>query len=59
MQEFVKRWNATRLLLYYFGPRSGGCPIGHQLNPVRRQTQIIEDQQPGMPHRFYWNSVAF
>jgi hypothetical protein len=52
MQEFVKRWNATRLLLYYFGPRSGGCSIGHQLNPVCRQTQIVEDQQPGYASSF-------
>jgi hypothetical protein len=47
MREFVKGSNATRLLLYYFGPLSGACFIGHQLNAVCRQIQIMEDQQPG------------
>jgi hypothetical protein len=52
MREFVKRFNATRLLLYYFGPLSGACFIGHQLNAVCRQIQIMEDQQPGYAPSF-------
>jgi hypothetical protein len=47
MREFVNRRNAMRLLLYYFGPLRGACFIGHQLNAVCRQIQIMEDQQPG------------
>jgi hypothetical protein len=52
MREFVKRRNAMRLLLYYFGPLSGACFIGHQLNAVCRQIQIMEDQQPGYAPAF-------
>ncbi len=52
MREFVKRLNAVRLLLYYFGPLSGACFIGHQLNAVCRQIQIMEDQQPGYSPAF-------
>jgi hypothetical protein len=52
MREFVKRSNAVRLLLYYFGPLSGACFIGHQLNAVCRQIQIMEDQQPGYAPAF-------
>jgi hypothetical protein len=52
MREFVKRSNAVRLLLYYFGPLSGACFIGHQLNVVCRQIQIMEDQQPGYAPAF-------
>jgi len=47
MREFTKRWSARRLLLYYFGPLSGACFIGHSLNAVCRSVQIMEDQQPG------------
>jgi hypothetical protein len=46
MRDFVKKFGAARLLLYYFGPLSEACFIGHQLNAVCRQIQITEDQQP-------------
>jgi hypothetical protein len=52
LRPFVKRWSATRLLLYYFGPLSGACFIGHQLNAVCREVQIMEDQQPGYAPAF-------
>jgi hypothetical protein len=52
MRDFVKRWNATRLILYYFGPLSGACFIAHQLNAVCREVQIMEDQQPGYAESF-------
>ena len=32
MREFAKRHGATRVLLYYLGPLSGACFIGHRLN---------------------------
>jgi SMODS-associated and fused to various effectors sensor domain len=51
-RQFVKRWNATRLLFYYFGPLSGACFLGHQLNAVCREIQIMEDQQPGYAPAF-------
>jgi SMODS-associated and fused to various effectors sensor domain len=52
LRGFTKRWDATRLLLYYFGPLSGACFIGHQLNAVCREVQIMEDQQPGYAPAF-------
>jgi hypothetical protein len=52
LRAFVKKWNATRLLLFYFGPLSGACFIGHRLNAVCREIQIMEDQQPGYAPSF-------
>lgn len=49
---FVKHWGATNLQLYYFGPLSGACFIGHRLNAVCREIQIMEDQQPGYAPSF-------
>jgi hypothetical protein len=52
MRAFVKTHNATRLLLFYFGPLSGACFLGHQLNAVAREIQVMEDQQPGYAPSF-------
>lgn len=52
VRTFVKRWGATRLLLFYYGPLSGACFIGHRLNAVCREIQIMEDQQPGYAPSF-------
>jgi len=52
MREFVNAWGATDLLLYYFGPLSGACFLGHQLNAVCRKIQIMEDQKPGYAASF-------
>jgi SMODS-associated and fused to various effectors sensor domain len=52
LRPFVKRWSATRLMLYYFGPLGGACFIGHQLNAVCREVEIMEDQQPGYAPTF-------
>jgi hypothetical protein len=52
VRVFVKKWNATRLLLFYFGPLSGACFIGHRLNAICREIQIMEDQQPGYAPSF-------
>ena len=43
---FVKQHAAQRLLLFYLGPASGACFIGHRLNKVCREIQIME-YQPG------------
>jgi hypothetical protein len=41
-REFVRERKATKLLLFYFGPFSGACFIGHQLNAVCKEVQIME-----------------
>jgi hypothetical protein len=51
-RPFAKRWSARRLLLYYFGPLSGACFIGHKLNAIAQEVQIMEDQQPGYAPSF-------
>lgn len=56
LRAFVKRWGATRVLLYYFGPLAGACFIGHQLNAVCREIQLMEDQQPGYAPSFLLGS---
>lgn len=53
LRAFVKRWNATRFLLFYFGPLSGACFIGHRLNAICREILIMEDQQPGYAPSFF------
>jgi hypothetical protein len=52
MQEFVRRWAATKVLFYYYGPLSGAAFIGHKLNAVCREIQIMENQQPGYAPSF-------
>ena len=46
MREFAKRHGAKRVLLYYLGPLSGACFIGHRLNAVCREVQIMEWSDP-------------
>jgi hypothetical protein len=41
-RAFVREHKARRLLLYYFGPLSGACFIGHQLNAICNEVQIME-----------------
>lgn len=52
MQRFVKYRKATRLLLFYYGPISGACFIGHRLNAVCKEIQIMEGQNPGYAPSF-------
>jgi CBASS immunity sensor of nucleotide second messenger signals len=52
IRNFVKHRQATRLWLYYFGPLSGACFLGHRLNAVCQEIQIMEDQQPGYAPSF-------
>lgn len=47
IREFVKRHQAQELLLYYFGPLSGACFLGQQLNAICSAIVVMEDQQPG------------
>jgi hypothetical protein len=53
LREFVKRHGANELLLYYFGPLSGACFLGQQLNAICRSIVIMEDQQPGYAPAFH------
>ncbi|HYH05609.1 MAG TPA: SAVED domain-containing protein [Thermoanaerobaculia bacterium] len=52
VRAFVKEHEAIRVMLFYFGPLSGACFLGHQLNAVAREIQIMEDQQPGYAPAF-------
>lgn len=49
---FVKATGAKKLLLFYYGPLSGACFIGHLNNAICREVQIMEDQQPGYAPSF-------
>ena len=51
-RSFAKRWNAHRLLVFYWGPLSGACFLGHRFNAVCPEIQIMEDQQPGYAPSF-------
>ncbi|MBI2842118.1 MAG: SAVED domain-containing protein [Armatimonadetes bacterium] len=52
VRAFVRRWRATKLLLYYFGPLSGACFLGHRFNAVCQEIQLMEDQQPSYSPSF-------
>jgi SMODS-associated and fused to various effectors sensor domain len=51
-RQLVKKWGATKLLIFYFGPLSGACFVGHRFNAVCREVQVMEDQQPGYSPSF-------
>jgi hypothetical protein len=46
VRAFVKHHGAKRVLLHYLGPLSGACFIGHRLNAVCREVQIMEWSDP-------------
>lgn len=47
IRDFVSHRKAHRVLLFYAGPLSGACFIGHRLNAVCREIQIMEWSNPG------------
>ena len=47
IRDFVSHREAHRVLLFYAGPLSGACFIGHRLNAVCREIQIMEWSNPG------------
>lgn len=51
-RRLVRRNRAQKLLFFYCGPLAGACFIGHRLNAVCREIQIMEDQQPGYAPSF-------
>lgn len=52
IREFVKSHHARQLLLYYFGPLSGACFLGQQLNAICSTIVVMEDQLPGYAPAF-------
>jgi SMODS-associated and fused to various effectors sensor domain len=46
IRDFAKHYGAKRILLFYLGPLSGACFIGHRLNAVCREIQIMEWSDP-------------
>jgi SMODS-associated and fused to various effectors sensor domain len=53
LRDFIKRYGANRLLLYYFGPLSGACFLGQSLNALSQEIVIMEDQRPGYSESFH------
>lgn len=45
IRDFVRTRKSKRLLLYYCGPFSGACFIGHRFNAVCPEIQIMEYDQ--------------
>lgn len=43
IRDFVSKNQAEKLLLFYFGPLSGACFLGHQLNALCKEIQIMEN----------------
>lgn len=54
-RSFVKNRSADRLLLFYMGPKEGACFIGHKLNKVAPEVQIMEFQNPGYAPTFLFS----
>lgn len=52
ISAFVDHWRARRLLFFYAGPLSGACFIGHRMNAVCRQIQLMEHTNPGYTPSF-------
>jgi hypothetical protein len=46
IRGFVKHHRARRVLLYYLGPIAGACFVGHRLNAVCREVQVMEWVDP-------------
>ncbi len=56
LYDFIRHRRAQRLLLFYLGPAFGACFIGHWLNAVCPEIQIMEDTQPGYVRSFLLKS---
>ena len=55
-KKIIRAWldvtRATEVLLFYFGPLSGACFLGHDLNALGAHLTIMEDQAPGYARAF-------
>ncbi len=52
VRQAVRDAGANRVLLFYCGPASGACFLGHWLNAVVREVVIMEHLQPGYAPTF-------
>ena len=52
ISTFADTWNAQRLLFFYAGPASAACFIGHRMNAVCREIQVMEHTNPGYAPSF-------
>lgn len=52
IRQSVDDTGATKVMLFYFGPLSGACFLGHDLNAVGAQVTVMEDQSPGYAAAF-------
>lgn len=53
VREFVRQWSAKRVMLFYYGPLSAACFIGHRLTAIGcQELQVMEDLQPGYAPSF-------
>lgn len=53
VREFVRQWSAKRVMLFYYGPLSAACYIGHRLTAIGcQELQVMEDLQPGYAPSF-------
>lgn len=55
IREWVDRTGATEVLLFYFGPLSGACFLGHDLNALGARITVMEDQSPGYAPAFLFD----
>jgi hypothetical protein len=52
IREAIHDTGAGEVLLFYFGPLSGACFLGHDLNALGANVIVYEDQQPGYAPSF-------
>lgn len=47
IREFVRKNKAEKLLIFYVGPASAACFLGHNLNAICKEIQIMEYSSQG------------
>ena len=47
IRQSVDETGAKEVILFYFGPLSGACFLGHDLNALGARITVMEDQSPG------------
>lgn len=52
LRNFIASSKARKVYLFYFGPLSGACFLGHSINAMGADIQIMEDQSPGYAPSF-------
>jgi len=54
MRHWVDVTGAREVWMFYFGPLSGACFLGHDTNALGASLTIMEDQAPGYAPAFRW-----